>query len=95
MFHAAPAEPPHPRGSRRIASAGASPSPAADARGEVVPVAGLGEEAYFVGTAVYGALYVLHDDLYFRVSTGGPGDLAAKLDRARALARHVISKLPV
>jgi hypothetical protein len=59
----------------------------------VAPVAGLGDEAFYIGTAAYGALYVLRGDRYFRLSCGGPGNLDAKLARARALAERVISKL--
>jgi len=57
------------------------------------PIEGLGREAFWIGTAGYGALYVLADESYFRISVGGPGDRAAKLERARALALVVLSRL--
>ena len=57
------------------------------------PIGGVGREAFWIGTAGYGALYVLADERYFRISVGGPGDAAAKLERARALALVVLSRL--
>jgi hypothetical protein len=77
----------HPQG------AAAAPETTADARPEAQPVAGLGDEAFWVGTAVYGALYVLEGEAYLRLSLGGPGELAEKLERARRLAARVLPRL--
>lgn len=71
----------------------AAPAGASDERSEAVAVAGLGDEAYWVGTAVYGALYVLRGDAYLRLSLGGPGDLESKLERARRLAAAALPRL--
>jgi hypothetical protein len=71
----------------------AAPAEAPDERSEAVAVEGLGEEAFWVGTAVYGALYVLHGDAYLRLSLGGPGDLESKLQRARRLAAAALPRL--
>ena len=65
-----------------------------DGREEALAVEGLGDEACWIGTAVYGALYALQGDAYLRVSVGGPGDLDAKLDRARRLAAAALARLP-
>jgi hypothetical protein len=73
----------------------AAPAEAPDERSGAVAVEGFGEEAYWVGTAVYGALYVLRGDAYLRLSLGGPGDLESKLERARRLAAAVLPRLAV
>ena len=87
------AEPGEPRKSRRFSEEGSQAVPSADARGEAQAVEGLGDEAFWVGTAVYGALYVLEGEVYLRLSVGGGGDLAAKLARARRLAEQVLGRL--
>ncbi|MFL6530384.1 MAG: hypothetical protein ACJ8KX_07940 [Chthoniobacterales bacterium] len=50
---------------------------------------GVGDEAFWTGNAVGGALYVLKDDVYIRVSTGGKG----QLDRAKRLAELAVKHL--
>lgn len=56
-------------------------------------VAGLGDEAFWVGSPVGGALYVLRNDLIFRVSIGGGGDQRSKLDKSKTLAEKILKKL--
>ena len=56
-------------------------------------VAGLGDEAFWIGSRVGGALYVLKKDLFFRVSVGGAGDEKAKRNKSRTLAQHVLKRL--
>lgn len=56
-------------------------------------VAGLGEEAYWVGDPMSGALYVLKGEIFLRVSVGGPPDQAVKIKRATALASHALRRL--
>jgi len=56
-------------------------------------VPGLGEEAFWVGDPMSGALYVLKGELFLRVSVGGPPDQAEKIKRARALASHALKRL--
>lgn len=56
-------------------------------------ITGLGDEAFWVGDPVTGALYVLKGDLFVRVSVGGPGDQDAKIKRAKALASHALKRL--
>lgn len=95
LFHRSRAEAAEEKARRpRRLAVGAAPAAAATAdRSAALPVTGLGEEAYFVGTAAYGALYVLDGASYFRLSVGGPGDLDLKLGRARALAEDVLRRL--
>ena len=54
---------------------------------------GLGDEAFWIGSRVGGALYVLKKDLFFRISVGGAGDEKAKLNKSRTLAQNVLKRL--
>jgi hypothetical protein len=56
-------------------------------------VAGLGDEAFWVGDPMTGALYVLKGEVFLRVSVGGPPDQALKIKRARALASEALNRL--
>ena len=57
------------------------------------PIAGLGDEAFWVGDPLSGALYVLKGDVFLRVSVGGPTDEAQKIKRAKALASRALKRL--
>ena len=57
------------------------------------PVAGLGDQAFWVGDPITGALYVLKGEVFLRLSVGGPSDEAQKIKRARALALHALKRL--
>jgi hypothetical protein len=39
------------------------------------------------------ALYVLKNDLFFRLSIGGAGDQQAKLNKSKTLAQKILKKL--
>jgi hypothetical protein len=54
---------------------------------------GLGDEAYWVGDPVTGALYVLRGEVFLRVSVGGPPDQLQKIKRARTLAIYALKRL--
>jgi hypothetical protein len=54
---------------------------------------GIGEEAFWTGTRVGGALYVLKGNLYIRISVGGAGDQAQKIEKSKALAESVLKRL--
>ena len=56
-------------------------------------ISGLGDDAYWTGNRVGGALYVLKENTYFRISVGGPGDQAAKIKKSTALAQVVLKRL--
>jgi len=56
-------------------------------------VNGLGDEAFWIGSRVGGALYVLKKDLYFRISVGGAGDEKAKLNKSKTLAQNALKRL--
>ena len=56
-------------------------------------VSGVGDEAYWVGSRVGGGLYVLKGNAYLRVSIGGSGSQADKLQRLKSLAQKVADRL--
>jgi hypothetical protein len=56
-------------------------------------VAGLGEEAYWVGTPITGALYVLQGDNFVRISVGGIGEESVRIEKSKVLARAVVKRL--
>lgn len=57
------------------------------------PIAGIGDEAFWVGDALSGALYVLKGEVFLRLSVGGPPNETEKIKRARTLASHVLKRL--
>jgi hypothetical protein len=57
------------------------------------PVAGLGDEAFWINSPVAGALYVLHGDTFFRLSVGGVRQETERLARSKVLAGIVASRL--
>jgi hypothetical protein len=56
-------------------------------------VDGLGDEAFWTGTRVGGALYVLKGNCYIRISVGGAGDQAHKIEKSKTLAADVLKRL--
>lgn len=56
-------------------------------------VDGVGEEAFWTGTKIGGALYVLKGDVSVRVSVGGGDDQETKIKKCRALAEIVLQRL--
>ena len=56
-------------------------------------IAGLGEEAYWVGNPVSGALYVLKGNSFLRISVGGVREESARMEKSKALARAALKRL--
>ena len=56
-------------------------------------IAGLGDEAFWQGSRVGGALYVLKGNKYIRISIGGAGDQQARINKAKALAAFALKRL--
>ena len=56
-------------------------------------VRGVGDEAYWVGDQVFGVLYVLAGDSYFRLSVGGWTDEGLRQRKTKALARLIAKRL--
>ena len=54
---------------------------------------GLGDEAFWTGTRVGGALYVLKGNSYIRLSLGGAGDRAEKIEKSKTLAQSALKRL--
>jgi hypothetical protein len=60
---------------------------------EPLKVEGVGDEAFWTGNRVGGALYVLKGNCYIRVSVGGAGDQAQKIEKSKKLASAVLNRL--
>jgi hypothetical protein len=58
-----------------------------------LPVRGLGNEAFWVGDQVVGAIYVLEGDAYFRLSIGGWPEESVRMRKTRELALKVLERL--
>jgi hypothetical protein len=56
-------------------------------------ISGLGKEAYWVGNRVGGALYVLKENAYLRISVGGPPEQSIKLRKSKTLAQKALARL--
>jgi hypothetical protein len=56
-------------------------------------IGGVGDEAFWTGSRVGGALYVLKGNTYIRVSVGGAGDQQTKINKSKALARLALKRL--
>src|SRR5256714_11905681 len=56
-------------------------------------VAGLGDEAFWIGSRVGGALYVLKKGLFFCINVGGAGDEKAKFNKTKKLGQNVLKRL--
>jgi len=70
----------------------ASP-PDEDEKHAAQPVAGLGDEAFWINTPAAGALYVLRGPVFFRLSLGGLRDAKPRLERSKGLARQILLRL--
>jgi len=56
-------------------------------------VSGVGDDAFWVGSRVGGAIYVLKGNSYIRISVGGSGDQASKINKSKTLAQKAIARL--
>jgi hypothetical protein len=56
-------------------------------------IAELGDEAFWTPLGFGGALYALKGNIQIRISVGGPGDQAAKIQKSKALAEIVLKRL--
>lgn len=53
----------------------------------------VGEEAFWSGTRVGGALYALKKDVYIRISLGGADKEDARIDKSKILAQKALDRL--
>jgi hypothetical protein len=70
-----------------------SESEAEAAAGKPRPIPGLGEEAYWVGSPLAGALYVLQGDLFVRISVGGILKESMRIAKSESIANAVLPRL--
>jgi hypothetical protein len=56
-------------------------------------IAGLGEEAYWVGGPIAGALYVLKGNTFLRISVGGIREEPVRIEKSKALARVALKRI--
>jgi hypothetical protein len=56
-------------------------------------VNGLGDEAYSVGNAKFGALYVLKGNKILRISVGGSHSQPERIQKMKSLAQYAVSRL--
>ena len=61
---------------------------------EARPIRGIGDEAFWSGSPVAGALYVLRGETFVRVSVGGIGDERQRIERSREVAAAILPRLP-
>jgi hypothetical protein len=57
------------------------------------PIGGVGDEAFWSGTRVAGALYVLRGNTFIRVSVGGISDEKERIEKSRQLAVAALARL--
>jgi hypothetical protein len=60
---------------------------------EAERIRGLGDEAFWMGSRVGGALYVLKGNSYLRLSIGGTGDQASRVKRLKTLAQKALARM--
>lgn len=56
-------------------------------------IEGVGDEAFWTGSRIGGALFVLKGNAYLRISVGGAGDQAQKIEKCKALAAFALKRL--
>ncbi len=56
-------------------------------------VTGVGDDAYWIGSRVGGALYVLKGSSYVRISIGGGSDQSNKITKSKTLAQKAMARL--
>lgn len=82
QFHPAARDARHEREDREI-----------EGEGRPRAIAGVGDEAFWTGNRIAGALYVLRRDTFVRISIGGIPDERERIEKTKALARAAIRRL--
>jgi hypothetical protein len=54
---------------------------------------GIGDEAYWIGSRVGGALYAIKKSTFIRISVGGPDNQETKIDKSKKLAAKALERL--
>ena len=58
-----------------------------------VKIAGVGEDAYWSGDRMGGALYAIKKNVFVRISLGGPDDQKTKIEKSKTLAQEALDRL--
>jgi hypothetical protein len=74
-------------------SDGESESEAEAEAGKPRPIPALGEEAYWVGSPLAGALYVLQGNIFLRISVGGISQESIRIAKSKSIANAVLPRL--
>jgi len=61
--------------------------------GKPLPVSGVGDEAFWTGNQMIGALSVLKDNSYLPISIGGAEDASVKIRKSKELAQKALKRL--
>lgn len=56
-------------------------------------IKGVGDDAWWSANRMGGAIYVLKDNVFIRISVGGPGSEESKIEKSKALAAKALSRL--
>jgi hypothetical protein len=56
-------------------------------------IPGIGEQAYWVGSPMVGALYVLKGNTFLRISVGGIREESARIEKSKSLARIALKRM--
>ena len=56
-------------------------------------IEGVGDDAFWTANRLGGALYVLKNNVFIRISVGGPETEESKIERCKALAAKALSRL--
>jgi hypothetical protein len=56
-------------------------------------IEGIGDDAFWSANRMGGALYVLKDNVFIRISIGGPEPEESKIEKTKALAAKALSRL--
>jgi hypothetical protein len=70
-----------------------APEPDQEESSEARAIPGLGDEAYWVGGPITGALYVLRGGSFIRVSVGGERQESARIEKSIVLARAALKRM--
>jgi hypothetical protein len=60
---------------------------------KLLKINGVGDEAFWSGSPISGALYVLEGKSYLRLSIGGGGDVSARINKLKTLAQYALKRL--
>jgi hypothetical protein len=95
QFHAGhdAAKEKEPAGTKKKSVAGRNVQKEEDERTRPRAIRGLGEEAYWMGGPIAGALYVLKGNTFLRISVGGIREESLRIEKSTALARIALKRM--